>query len=354
MHFDLPALLSEYMLPLLLLVPLAIVVVLIAARSNKDDHWSHSRNDLLGPGRRPESTHRPDGTQRAALPPVRPDLPRTPMPSPFAPAPAPVPVPAAEVAPAPAAPSAAVAAPAPVPPAAPAETAPAKPLFDDDHPATVPGAWDDRPTVPGAWDDRPTEPMDLGPAVTPYLSPSAPVAPASPLLREVTPAADAPPRRRADDRPATPDADSALLLPRRRASDRVDSPAAPAAGPTPILIVDDSAVVRAKLGKLLTSNGYAVTVARHGQEALEAIGQQWFAVMITDLEMPEMDGFELIAHVSGDLRTENLPIVAITGHEALHAQVHDAKGLYGIFKKPWNDREMLQRVAALSVLRPRA
>ena len=70
MSFDLPALLSEYLLPLLLLVPLAIVVLLIAARSNKDDHWSHSPNDLLGPG-----------TARTSLPTVRPDLPRTPTPS---------------------------------------------------------------------------------------------------------------------------------------------------------------------------------------------------------------------------------------------------------------------------------
>ena len=200
--------------------------------------------------------------------------------------------------------------------------------------------------------DQPTEPMDLGPPITPYLSPAAP---ATALLREVTPPTGPAPRRRAGDLPPEPNADAALALPRRRASDRADGPAAPVAGSsgTPILVVDDSAVVRAKLGKLLTSNGFAVTVARHGNEALEAIGQQWFAVMITDLEMPEMDGFELIAHVSGDLRTENLPIVAITGHEALHAQVHDAKGLYGIFKKPWNDRELLQRVTALSVLRPR-
>jgi len=289
MSFDLPALLSEYLLPLLLLVPLAIVVLLIAARSNKDDHWSHSRNDLLGPGSA--------STQRTPLPTVRPDLPRTPMPSPYGSAPVPV--------------APAVHTPAPVPEAAPvAVAAPAPTPQDDEHP--------------------PTEPMGLGPAITPYLNADAPSAP---LLREVTPPGDTAPRRRASDLP--PD------------------PQAAGTGGTPILVVDDSAVVRAKLGKLLTSNGYAVTVARHGNEALEAIGQQWFAVMITDLEMPEMDGFELIAHVSGDLRTENLPIVAITGHEALQAKVHDAKGLYGIFKKPWNDRELLQRVAALSVLRPR-
>lgn len=130
-------------------------------------------------------------------------------------------------------------------------------------------------------------------------------------------------------------------------------PAAPAAG-TPLLVVDDSAVVRAKLSKLLAGAGYSVTLARHGAEALELVNQHWFAVMITDLEMPEMDGFELIGHVSNDLRTESMPIIAITGHEALQAKVQDAKGLFGIFKKPWNDRELLARVAVLTQLRPRS
>ena len=87
------------------------------------------------------------------------------------------------------------------------------------------------------------------------------------------------------------------------------SAAGPAAGPTPILIVDDSAVVRAKLGKLLTSNGYAVTVARHGNEALEAIAQQWFAVMITDLEMPEMDGYILTKNIKSDSRFAGIPVI---------------------------------------------
>lgn len=122
--------------------------------------------------------------------------------------------------------------------------------------------------------------------------------------------------------------------------------------PPAILVVDDSAVVRAKLRKLLEGGGYTVVQANDGVEALEVIGQQHVAVLITDLEMPRMNGFELIESVKGALDTEDLPILAITGHEELHARVHQMEGLYGLFKKPWSDRELLKRVAALATVRP--
>jgi DNA-binding response OmpR family regulator len=57
--------------------------------------------------------------------------------------------------------------------------------------------------------------------------------------------------------------------------------------------------------------------------------------------------------VQGSMETEDLPILAITGHDELSARVHDYQGLYGIFKKPWNDRELLKRVEALAALRKR-
>ena len=263
--FDLPSMLGEYLLPLLLLVPLAVVVVLVVARQQKEEPWQ----------------------QRQA------DLPLAPRPLPSA---------APQVAPFQATPRPTVA---------------------------------EAPTEPAALDTRsyaPTEPAPLSPAapsITPFIAAIDVDAPAPAEIAPVAP-------------------------PRRRASDALPSPAAPADGPLPLLVVDDSAVVRAKLSKLLGGAGYAVTLARHGQEAIEQLNQHWFAMMITDLEMPEMDGFELIAQVSNDIRTENLPIVAITGHEALHAKVQDARGLFGIFKKPWNDRELLARVDVLSRLRPRA
>ena len=130
------------------------------------------------------------------------------------------------------------------------------------------------------------------------------------------------------------------------------SAAAPA-GPVPLLLVDDSAVARAKLARLFEGAGYQVTVAKDGLEALQRLAEQRFAVLITDLEMPNKDGFELIADVQGSLETEDLPIIAITGHDEMQARVHQVQGLYGIFKKPWNDRELLKRVETLASLRRR-
>ncbi|MBL8421199.1 MAG: response regulator [Dechloromonas sp.] len=123
------------------------------------------------------------------------------------------------------------------------------------------------------------------------------------------------------------------------------------AQPLAVLVVDDSAVARAKLRKLLEGAGFVVDVANDGEQALDLLSRKFYAVLITDLEMPVLDGFQVIAHVQGSLETEDLPIIAITGHEELSARVNDCQGLYGIFKKPWNDRELLKRVATVAQLR---
>jgi len=150
-------------------------------------------------------------------------------------------------------------------------------------------------------------------------------------------------------------------LPHRRA-DAAPPPAAaaapvaraapPAAGTPVILVADDSMVARAKLGRLLQGAGYEVVLAADGVEALEALSKRFFSLLITDLEMPNMDGLELISNVQGSLETEDLPIVAITGHDDLQARVRDVEGLYGLFKKPWNDRDLLRRVSTLAHVRP--
>jgi CheY-like chemotaxis protein len=137
--------------------------------------------------------------------------------------------------------------------------------------------------------------------------------------------------------------------PREAAVRSVAEPAPEPALPA-VLVVDDSAVVRAKLRKLFEGVGWRVALARDGNEALEVLASARVSVLVTDLEMPGMDGFELIAAVQGALETENLPIIAITGHEELHARVHALQGLYGLFSKPWNDRELLRRAEALARL----
>jgi CheY-like chemotaxis protein len=133
-------------------------------------------------------------------------------------------------------------------------------------------------------------------------------------------------------------------------------PAAPAppipAGPATLLVADDSAVVRTKLKRLLEGAGFIVVLVNDGNEATAALeARPEIALLITDLEMPNKDGFELIADVHGSLATEDMPVIAITGHDELHGRVGQIEGVYGIFKKPWNDRELLKRVESLVHLR---
>ena len=118
-----------------------------------------------------------------------------------------------------------------------------------------------------------------------------------------------------------------------------------------ILVVEDSAVSRTKLAKLFASAGYRVETAVDGVDALEKLAVHHVNVLVTDLEMPNMDGLQLISAVLGSMETDDIPIVAVTGHDELQAHVRDIQGLYGLFRKPWNDRELLKRVETLSVLR---
>ncbi|WP_431264661.1 response regulator [Roseateles chitinivorans] len=191
-------------------------------------------------------------------------------------------------------------------------------------------------------------PFDLPETLQPFLLPLLIVVPLAILIIIIT-------VRRGDYRDfGAPPPPVPRPLPPAPAA--VVPPPVPAAAETsqerlPLLVVDDSAVVRAKLVKLFSDAGHEVVAARDGVEAMELLGQTRFGVLITDLEMPNMDGFELIKAVQGALATEDLPMIAITGHEELHARLHQIQGLYGMFHKPWNDRELIKRVEALSNLR---
>lgn len=191
--------------------------------------------------------------------------------------------------------------------------------------------------------------FDLPELLGPYLLPALIAVPLAVVVYFIS-------ARRGDDSPPAsrrePRRGESRSEPRDAAVAAPAQPSAPAApaGPAALLVVDDSAVARAKLGKLFEAAGYQVTLARDGVEALDRLAEQRFAVLVTDLEMPNKDGFELIAAVQGSMATEDLPIIAITGHEELQARVHQVQGLYGIFKKPWNDRELLKRVETLASL----
>lgn len=183
----------------------------------------------------------------------------------------------------------------------------------------------------------------------PYSARPAPATPAQPTSRSTGAGVSLPPL---PTRPAGPSMASAFVTaPSAMLQPTPPLPDVPS-GPATVLVADDSVVVRTKLRRLLEGAGLVVLLVNDGHEALAKLeSNPEIAVLITDLEMPNKDGFELIADVHGSLATEDLPVIAITGHDELHGRVGQIEGVYGIFKKPWNDRELLKRVESLTHLR---
>lgn len=113
-----------------------------------------------------------------------------------------------------------------------------------------------------------------------------------------------------------------------------------------VMVVDDSLTVRKITTRLLTRAGYQVVTARDGVDALEQLGEISPAVMLLDIEMPRMDGFELAKHLRRDARTQNLPIIMITSRTAdKHRDYAMQLGVNAYLGKPYQEDELLQQIA---------
>jgi two-component system chemotaxis sensor kinase CheA len=85
------------------------------------------------------------------------------------------------------------------------------------------------------------------------------------------------------------------------------------AGQSPrILIVDDTQFFRDLVSRLLLENGYAVATADDGAAALELLQRESFDMVVSDLEMPVMDGWMLASHVRQSEALRDIPLVALT------------------------------------------
>jgi len=133
-------------------------------------------------------------------------------------------------------------------------------------------------------------------------------------------------------------ADAPPLLPSESAA---AAPVAPL-----VLVVDDSLTVRRVTQRLLVREGYRVTLAKDGLDALERLAEEIPQVILSDIEMPRMDGFDLVRNIRADVRWRDLPVIMITSRIAQKHRDHATElGVDHYLGKPYSEEDLLALIS---------
>ena len=118
------------------------------------------------------------------------------------------------------------------------------------------------------------------------------------------------------------------------------------------MIVDDSPSVRHITSKLIKNAGWESIIARDGLEALETLQAAALPdIVLTDVEMPRMDGYELLSSIRGDARLGQLPVIMITSRASeKHRQRAVELGVSEYLTKPFDDSFLLETIGSLTTV----
>jgi len=112
-----------------------------------------------------------------------------------------------------------------------------------------------------------------------------------------------------------------------------------------IMVVDDSLTVRKITSRIFEREGYRVLTAKDGLDALEQMQEILPDIMLVDIEMPRMDGFDLTKNVRSDPRTRGIPIIIISSRTAeKHRNQAVQLGANAFLGKPYQEAELRQLV----------
>jgi len=115
-----------------------------------------------------------------------------------------------------------------------------------------------------------------------------------------------------------------------------------------VLVVDDSITIRKVTQRFLEREGFQVLTAKDGVDALSVLEVQRPDIMLLDIEMPRMDGFELAAHVRHHPLLKDVPIIMITSRTgAKHRTRAESIGVNGYLGKPYEEVELMATIADL-------
>nr|WP_205123569.1 hybrid sensor histidine kinase/response regulator [Lysobacter lacus] len=115
-----------------------------------------------------------------------------------------------------------------------------------------------------------------------------------------------------------------------------------------VMVVDDSVTMRKVTGRVLERHGYEVATAKDGIDALERMAERVPDLMLLDIEMPRMDGYELAAAMRSDSRLRDVPIIMITSRTGeKHRQRAFELGVQRYLGKPYQEPELMRNVNEL-------
>ena len=115
-----------------------------------------------------------------------------------------------------------------------------------------------------------------------------------------------------------------------------------------VVLVDDSISVRKFVGRMLEKAGYRVRLASDGLEALEIVTQTRCDLVVTDLEMPRTNGYELLAHLHQDEKTRGIPVMVVTSRAgAKHRERAMREGAVAFMTKPVQEEPFITAVVKL-------
>ncbi|WP_432695680.1 response regulator transcription factor [Marinobacterium sp. YM272] len=115
-----------------------------------------------------------------------------------------------------------------------------------------------------------------------------------------------------------------------------------------VLIVDDEANILLSLEFLMQQSGYEVVTAGDAESALEMIRNQLPDLVLLDISLPGMSGFDLLEILRSEETTRTLPVIMLTAHgREIEKEKGMALGANGYITKPFSTRELVARVEAL-------
>ena len=120
-----------------------------------------------------------------------------------------------------------------------------------------------------------------------------------------------------------------------------------------VLVVDDDAEIRGLLVAVLQRHGLLIDVAADGEEAMNLLRASHYAVVLVDLMMPRIDGFQLLDLMSGPDAISSPVVLVITAADRATIERLDTQRIHGIVRKPFDPEEIARLVVACAEIKSR-